>query len=737
MGKDLIIVESPTKVKTIKKFLGNRFMVEASMGHIRDLPKNSLGVDEKNNFKPEYVIIPGKEKIIKRLQEAAQKATNIYLAPDPDREGEAIAWHIAELIKEKNPNYKRIQFNEITKNAVLQALKNPRDLDENLFNSQQARRILDRLVGYKISPILWEKVKQGISAGRVQSVALRLIVEREREREKFVPKEYWILRAVLNTKNETLKAELWKVKNRKVKIKSLSEAEELIKRVEKEVFRVVKVESKERSKTPPPPFITSTLQAEANIKFNFSAQKTMRIAQQLYEGVELGEMGTTALITYMRTDSVRISEEAKDQAKKWILENLGKEYYPSAPRTFKNKNRAQDAHEAIRPIDVFITPDSIKEHLTQDQYKLYKLIWQRFISSQMASAKILSTTYQIKAGDTLWIVKGEKILFPGFLKIYPSYEEKEKIIPLLKEGEELILKEIEKEQRFTQPPARYTEATLVKSLEEKGIGRPSTYAQIISTLKERKYIRTEKRQLVPTELGRIVNDLLTTHFQDLINVNFTARMEESLDLVAEGKISWTDLLSSFAKEFYPVLERAEKEMEDVKTKGITSDLKCELCGSPMVIKFGKNGDFLACSNYPKCKNTKNFIRTKDGKIEIVKSEEITDKTCQLCGAKLVVKRNKSGSRFLACSRYPECKYTEPFSLQIPCPKEGCDGEIVERSSKNKKIFYGCSRYPDCDFIIWDPPVKESCPNCKNPFMVHKKGKKEYLLCPKCSYKKKL
>ncbi len=744
MDKELIIVESPTKVKTIKKFLGNRFIVEASMGHVRDLPRNSLGVDEKDNFKPKYVIIPGKEKIIKRLKEAAQKASRVYLAPDPDREGEAIAWHIAELIKDKNQNYKRIQFNEITKNAVLQALKEPRNLDENLFNSQQARRILDRLVGYKISPILWEKVKRGTSAGRVQSVALRLIVEREREREKFVPEEYWLLWAILKPKEDSqesqeyVKAELWQINGRKAKIKTEQDAEKVIDSVTDKKFIIEEVQSKERTKVPPPPFITSTLQAEANIKFNFTTQRTMRIAQQLYEGIDLGEAGTTALITYMRTDSVRVSKEAQTKAKKWIVTNLGKEFYPPKTRNYKNKSKAQDAHEAIRPVDVFIEPDSIKQYLSSEQYKLYKIIWRRFVASQMASAKILTTTIKIKAGNTIWLLKGERIVFPGFLKIYPQEEEKYQDVPVLEKGDVLKLKEIKKEQRFTQPPPRYTEASLVKKLEEKGIGRPSTYAQIITTLKDRKYIRSEKRQLVPTELGRVVNDLLVNHFQDLINVDFTAKMEENLDLIAEGKVKWTELLNSFSKEFYPVLQKAKKEMSNVKNKGIESSIKCEVCGSPMVIRFGKNGEFLACSNYPKCKNTKDFVRTKQGDIEIVDRKEEVDKACPSCGAPLIVKRNRSGLRFLACSNFPKCKHTEPFFIGVPCPKDGCDGEVVEKISKNKKIFYGCNKYPNCDFVSWDMPVNNPCPKCNHPYLLLKRSKKlgEYLKCPNCTYQKK-
>jgi len=744
MKKDLIIVESPAKVKTIKKIVGNNYLVEATVGHIRDLPVNSLGVDEKNNFKPTYVILPGKEPLVKKLQQIAKKANHVLLAPDPDREGEAIAWHVAELLKDINPNYKRIQFNEITPGAIKKALQELRDLNENLFNSQQARRVLDRLVGYKISPILWKKVKRGISAGRVQSVALRLIVDRERERQSFVPKEYWVFKAYLkNEKHEEIVADLWKIDSKKANISDKKKAEELENLLKKASFVVKEVSEKQRIKAPKPPFITSTLQQECNNRLGYSTKKVMSIAQHLYEGMELGSRGVQALITYMRTDSVRVAKEAQLQTKEWIIKNLGKEYCPPRIRNYKSKSSSQDAHEAIRPVDVSITPEDVKDYLPKDHYMVYKLIWERFVASQMANAKVWDTEIIIQAENTLWRVKGERLLFDGYLKIYPYGSKKDLLLPSLKQNDILILTKLDKEQKFTTPPSRYTEASLVKKMEENGIGRPSTYAQVVSTLKEREYVEMDNRYFVPTELGTIVSDLLVKHFPELMDTKFTAEMESKLDKVAEGSLDWISLLKNFAKYFYPALQKALEEMEQVK-KGRATDIVCEVCGSNMVIKFGRNGEFLACSSYPKCKNTKNFKRDEKGNIQIVEDiskEEKVVGTCPECGGDLVVKFSRKGGRFIACKNYPKCKYTEPYSTNVKCPVKGCDGEIVEKISKRGKVFYACNRYPKCKFAIWNPPVEEKCPECGFNVLELKysKTRGKFLACPQkdCKFWKKI
>lgn len=734
MSTYLIIVESPTKIKTIKKFLSKEYKLEASLGHIRDLPSKELGVTENGNFIPTYVIIPGKEKIVAKLQKIASKVDTIYLAPDPDREGEAIAWHIAEVIKEQNSNFSRIQFNEITKSAVLAALQNPRALDEKLFNSQQARRILDRLVGYKISPILWQKVKRGLSAGRVQSVALRLLVEKERERYRFKPEEYWIFKAALQTEDTSLEANLTKIKNKKAKITNADQAKKVEKYLQSQNFILTSIEQKEQKKQPKPPFITSTLQQEANIRFNFTAARTMRIAQSLYEGIEMGEKGTVALITYMRTDSVRVAKQAQDSARKWIKENLGPEFCPLKPKQYKSKSSAQDAHEAIRPVDPLITPETVKSYLPADHFKLYKLIWERFMASQMVPAIILSTTFNIEAGYTLWQTKGEQIKFPGFLKIYSGNQLKETFLPDISQGTYLELKGIHSEQKFTQPPSRYSEATLVKKMEELGIGRPSTYATIISTLLDRKYIYQENKQLIPTELGMAVCDLLVEHFPILLDVNFTAQMEQELDLIALGQKDWQKVLRDFAQQFYSSLKQAQANMPSLKAGGTTS-LKCPECKAQLLIKFGKHGAFLACSQYPDCKYTTNFSRDENGQIIIVNSQEAKKVvgTCPKCNGELVEKKSRTGARFLACSNYPKCNYTASYSTKVPCPK--CNGELVEKSTKRGKIFYACSNYPQCKFATWYYPIDQQCPQCGTKIMLKKKSKArgEYIACPECNY----
>ncbi|WP_432738615.1 type I DNA topoisomerase [Maridesulfovibrio sp. FT414] len=793
MSKDLIVVESPAKVKTISKFLGKNYQVAASVGHVRDLPKNKLGVEENGDFTPQYQIIPGKEEVVNKLKKAAAKADHVFLAPDPDREGEAIGWHVAAIIKEVNENISRIQFNEITARAVKEALEHPQPLNEQLFDSQQARRILDRLVGYKISPILWKKVKRGISAGRVQSVALKLVVEREKARRAFIPEEYWLFKAHLEGANPPLfVAELWKVDGKKAEIGSADEAAALEKAVKGVPFAVSDLTEKERKRSPQPPYITSTLQQDANRRLGYSAKRTMTLAQRLYEGVELGDKGTTALITYMRTDSVRIADEARDGAKTLILDKFGKEFYPAKARVYKSKGGAQDAHEAIRPVDVTVLPEDVKAFLPPDQFKVYKLIWDRFVASQMAPARFWDTVVTIEAGETIWRSKGERLLFPGFMRVTGKTGDENLVeLPKLDKGEVLKVDRIESEQKFTQPPARYSEASLVRELEEKGIGRPSTYASIISTIQDRGYVLLEEKKFVPTELGFVVSDQLSEHFKELMDVGFTAAMEKQLDDVAEGKIEWTSLMRNFVEGFYPTLDAAAKDM---KRGGEDTGVSCSKCGSSMVIKFGRTGEFLGCSNYPDCKNIvnftrdekgsivvledqapedtgiscdkcgspmavkrstrgeflgctaypdcrniKNFERDEDGKIKVVETaaQQVVGK-CQECGkGDLIIKHARSGSRFIACSNYPDCKFAKPFTTGVKCPREGCSGELVEKSSRRGKIFYSCDRYPDCDYAVWYPPVDGPCPKCGHPVLVRKttRAKGEHIACPEkgCGY----
>ena len=747
MGKSLIIVESPAKVKTIKKFLGPGYMVEASVGHIRDLPTKDLGVDEAHDFAPHYQIIEGKEKVVQSLRNAAAKADVVYLAPDPDREGEAIAWHVAELLKGTNKNLKRIQFNEITSKAVHEALAHPRELNENLFDAQQARRVLDRLVGYRISPLLWNKIKRGISAGRVQSVALRLIAEREEAREAFVPEEYWVLRVTLSgTTPPPFKADLFKVAGKKPVIPNADTADALEREIRAAPFVVKTVEEKERKRQPVPPFITSTLQQAANQRLGYSSKRTMNIAQRLYEGLDLADRGTTALITYMRTDSVRLADEAIKAAAAFIENAYGKDYMAPGGkgRAFKGKAGAQDAHEAIRPVDVTLTPDQVKPFLTPEQYQLYRLIWSRFVASQMAPALFHDTTVTVENGQILWRAKGERLLFPGFLVVLPrSKEEEIAALPPLAPGETLTLNALTKEQKFTQPAPRFTEASLVRELEEQGIGRPSTYAAIISTLQDREYVTLEDKHFVPTDLGRVVCDHLRTHFKTLMDVGFTAHMEEQLDNVAEGKQDWVALLRQFCNDFYPTLAEAQKAMSQVKG-GLDAHLPCPECGKPLMVKFGKSGQFLACSGYPACTFTSDYVRDDKGQIHIqtrTKPELEKVGVCPRCGSDLVLRKSRTGSRFIACSGYPKCDYSAPYSTHVPCPRPGCDGVLVEKSSKRGKVFYSCSNYPKCDYALWDWPVQEPCPKCGFPLLVRKfsTARGNYLACPEknCRYTRSL
>lgn len=755
MSKDLIIVESPAKVKTIKKFLGSHYMVQASVGHIRDLPSRELGVDEQT-FMPKYVTIQGKEKVVHDLQEAAKKADIVYLAPDPDREGEAIAWHIAQAIKDCSKEIKRIQFNEITAKAVKDAIEHPREIDPHLFEAQQARRILDRLVGYKISPLLWKSVKRGISAGRVQSVALRLIVEREEERLAFVPEEFWNFKAALTAGGMSFKAELTKVNGKKVQIKNEEQALAIEKALQSASFVVESVEEKERSKSPQAPFTTSTLQQAANQRLGFSAKRTMTTAQRLYEGIDIENRGTVALITYMRTDSVRIADEAKAAAKEFIAGRYGKDFIAAGGkgRDFKGKKAIQDAHEAIRPVDVNITPEEVKAALTPDQYRLYNLIWARFVASQMANAKFHDTAVVISCSnkeiqsqtdtekelyplETEWKTKGERLLFPGFLTVLSSSDDKEEELPKLAAKDILGTEQILKEQKFTQPSPRYTEASLVRELEEKGIGRPSTYATIISTIQDREYVRLDGKHFVPTDLGNVVCSQLRDNFPTLMDVGFTAKMEEDLDKVADGELGWVKLLTDFSGDFNTTLAKAGEHMKAIKSSGVQTDVPCPKCGKNLTVKFGKSGEFLACSGYPECKFTSNFIRNEQGEIELQAAPELkVVGVCPKCGGNTVEKRSHTGARFIACANYPKCDYAAPFSTGVTCPQ--ChEGVLVEKSSKRGKIFYSCSTYPKCDYALWDYPIAEQCPVCGSPILVRKntKAKGEHIACPNksCSY----
>lgn len=669
MAKSLVIVESPAKARTIKKYLGKDFDVEASSGHLIDLPSNRLGVDIEKNFKPQYVVISDKKKFLGQLEKAAKKVEKIYLASDPDREGEAIAWHIVDRLKIKNRAF-RVLIYEITEKAVQEAIRNPISLSQERFEAQQARRVLDRLVGYQVSPILWKKVRRGLSAGRVQSVALRIIVEREREIENFKPEEYWTVEAslkeILESNGISFIAFLVKYDGKKVEIQNEKQALEIVEALKNKKYSVVSVERKERIRNTLPPFITSTVQQEASRKLRFPVKKTMSIAQRLYEGLELGEEGPVGLITYMRTDSVRISEHAVAEARSYIGENYGADFLPETPNIFKLKKSAQDAHEAIRPTAVATTPDSVKPFLSEDEFELYKLIWQRFIASQMSPAVYDQTIVEIEAGKGLFRVTGSVMKFPGFTAIYMEGKEEEEEakekeedakLPELSEGEELKLLNLEGKQHFTQPPPRFTESSLVKELEEKGIGRPSTYSTILSTIQEREYVVREKNRLKPTLLGSSVTDLLIQGFPEVMDVQFTADMEEKLDEVEEGTVNWVELLQKFYKGFSNRLTQAESSMRSLRREGVPTDIECENCGSSMIIKWGKKGEFLSCSRYPDCKNAKQFEYGEDGEIRIKEKREPeirNDVLCDLCGKSMAMRTSRYG-KFLGCTGFPECK----------------------------------------------------------------------------------
>jgi DNA topoisomerase-1 len=780
MTKSLVVVESPAKAKTINKYLGSNYIVKASLGHIKDLPKSKLGVDEENNFEPHYVTIRGKADLLKDLKKSAEKVDRIYLAADPDREGEAISFHLAEELRNGKKMH-RVILNEITKEEVQRAFANPTEIDQNKVQAQQARRILDRLVGYKISPLLWEKVKRGLSAGRVQSIALRLICDREREIQQFIPEEYWILTAFLEASEPPIfPARLSKKDGKKIKVPDQATSDQILADLKEAQFIVDEVEKKERKRHAPAPYITSKLQQEASRKFRWPVKKVMMVAQKLYEGVEVGEEGAVGLITYMRTDSVRISENALAETRKFIHDDFGIEYLPDHANYYKNKKSVQDAHEAIRPTSVFRRPESIKRYLDRDEQKLYSLIWDRFVASQMKPALFDETIVRIKAGDYQFEASGQIMTFAGYLKIYQestddqeTAEEAPSKLPPVQQGEVLRLDRLEPKQNFTQPPPRFTEAALVKELEEKEIGRPSTYATIISVIQNRNYVVKEENRFKPTDLGFLVADLLVQHFYELMDFKYTAHLEEELDEIEEGTKQTLDVLKEFYGDFSRDLKKAYEEIDNIKATGMPTDVKCPQCGSamvkrwgkfgaflactneeckytqdpneqpheslgevgaesehvclkcgkPLVVKVGRYGKFLACSGYPECKFTATL--TKNQKAE--GTVQVPGEKCPQCGSELVVKQGRYGP-FIACSNYPDCKYIKPKTVDVKCPEDG--GELVEKRTRGRKIFYGCANYPDCKFALWNKTVARECPVCHSPFMLEKfrKGSGSFLEC---------
>lgn len=681
MPKSLIIVESPAKATTIRRFLGKNYIVKASMGHVRDLPRSQFGIDIDRNYKPKYITIRGKGPVLQELRKAAKKTDRVLLATDPDREGEAIAWHLAQALN-LNDEKCRIEFREITKQAVKNGVKQPRSISENLFAAQQGRRILDRIVGYKLSPLLWAKVKRGLSAGRVQSVVVRIICDREAEIEAFEPEEYWSATALLtNTEDQEFEAKLFKYQNKKIELHNETEANKVKDNLINQTWTVSKIVEKERKRNPAPPFITSTLQQEAARKLNFTVKKTMRVAQQLYEGLNVGE-GNVGLITYMRTDAVRVANEAVTEVRGLINEKFGTDFLPQKPRVYRSKSGAQEAHEAIRPTSVFRTPEELKTHLNRDQLRLYRLIWERFVASQMASAITYTVTVDITVQDYMFRASGSQIQFPGFIQVYvegqDDTEKNSRTLPELKENEIVNLKDLNLKQHFTQPPPRYTEAMLVKTLEENGIGRPSTYAPIIDTNLRRGYVFLEDKRFKPTELGIIVVEILKENFAYLLDVDFTASMEQKLDEIEEGKANWVEIIDDFYQDFAQDLKKAHDELEKVEIQDEVSDVECSKCGAFMVIKWGRFGKFLACPNYPECKNTKSLLN----------------------------------------------------EIGVKCP-DCADGEIVERRTKRGRLFYGCSNYPDCQFSTWRKPINEKCPKC-GQLMVLNKEKHPICINKECS-----
>ena len=755
---NLVILESPAKANTVKGYLGSGYKVVASVGHVRDLPKSTLGVDIDDHFKAKYINIRGKGPLIKELKKEAKAANKVFLATDPDREGEAISWHLAAALDLDPAKTKRVTFNEITKSAVTQGIKNPRDIDMSLVNSQQARRILDRIVGYKLSPFLWKSVKSGLSAGRVQSVATRIIVDREEEIRAFVPEEYWTIDVLLQgQKQRPVKAKYWGNADGKVELHSKEETDAILALADGADFRVTSVTKAIRRKNPPPPFTTSTMQQEASRKLSFQSQRIMKVAQELYEGIDLGSEfgGVHGLISYMRTDSLRISAEAQKNASDYILDKFGEKFIPETPRVYKSRASAQDAHEAIRPSNMKFEPEKIKKHLTPDQFKLYRLIWNRFLASQMQSAELDTVTADMtpvscfgSPNAPMFRSSGYTVKFKGYMAIYEESEdedasadapEKSARLPELAENDILPQTSVTPEQHFTEPPARYNEASLIKFFEEKGIGRPSTYTPIITTIIARGYIAREGKSLKPTPLGEITNRLMVKYFPDIVDIAFTAKMEDELDSIERDTSSVEDVLSSFYDNFAKNLDFADQNVEkgEYEIPVEETDIICEKCGSKLVIKTGRYGKFAACPNYPRCRNTKPL--NADGTVDTAKAEaqfEKTDMTCELCGKPVIIRPGKYGA-FYACEDYPTCKFTKPIlrDIGVPCPK--CGKKIVQKRGKNRMIFYSCEDYPACDFSSWDIPQTETCPNCGD--LLYRKKGKDYIFCHNkdCGYKREV
>lgn len=746
---NLVIVESPAKASTIKSYLGSNYKVVASKGHVRDLPKSTLGVDIENNFAAHYINIRGKGDLIKALKKDAKAANKVFLATDPDREGEAISWHLAAALGIAPEKCYRVAFNEITKTAIKEAIKNPREIDEELVNSQQARRILDRIVGYKISPFLWKSVKSGLSGGRVQSVATRIIVDREAEIRAFVPQEYWTVDALLHTaENKPVKARLIGKGKSKIKLTSKEAVDAVLAEIGKSDFLCVSVKKAAKTKQPTPPFTTSTMQQEASRKLGFQSQRIMRVAQELYEGVNLGSEngGVQGIITYMRTDSLRISAEAQGAALALIAEKYGDSYCPSRPRVYKTKSGAQDAHEAIRPSNVQLEPAQIRKYLTPDQYKLYKLIWDRFVASQMASAVFDTETIDFDANGYIFRTSGYTVKFQGYMAVYEESQDeqpktensevgKNEKIPVIHEQDHLKVAEFDPLQHYTEAPPRFTEASLIKFLEEKGIGRPSTYTPIITTIMARNYVSREGKSLVPTSLGEVTTKLMVENFPEIVDYAFTAQMEDKLDGIEHGESTMEGVLGEFYASFAKSLEKANENLvkENIEVPEEETDMICEKCGSRMVVKNGRFGRFAACPNYPTCKNTKPLDKPQKAEEEAEKKTAIADFKCELCGGDMVLRTGRYGS-FYACANYPTCKFTKQRSkdIGVPCPK--CGAKLVSKVGRNRTVFYSCEKYPECDFSAWDMPTSEKCPNC-GKMLFRKKGKDMYVCHDKeCGYK---
>ena len=750
MANNLVILESPGKIGAVKSYLGSNYKVIASVGHVRDLPKSSLGIDMENGFAPHYINIRGKGDLIKELRKEAKNADKIFFATDPDREGEAISWHLAALIGEDAKKAKRVTFNEITKSAVKDAIKHPRSINMDLVNAQQARRILDRIVGYQISPFLWKTVKSGLSAGRVQSVATKIIVEREEEIKGFVPVEYWTIAADLVDDEKSLTVSYYGDGTKKIKVENREQADMILADIQNGVYKVSAIKKGTKKRAPQPPFITSTLQQEASRKLNFQSQRTMKVAQELYEGVNLGSElgGVHGLITYMRTDSLRISLEAQESARGFIEARFGNEYVPDKPRQYKSKSNAQDAHEAIRPSKVAFEPSKIKKHLTNDQYKLYKLIWDRFLASQMSSAVIDTVVADFENSGHIFRATGNTVRFPGYTAIYTESLEAtsngeddaaslstDNKLPILENNEVFNAKNVEAAQHFTEPPPRYDEASLIKFLEEKGIGRPSTYTPIITVILARGYVAREGKYLKPTQLGEVITQIMNEYFPDILNYKFTAVMENNLDTIANGSMSIEGVIGDFYGGFKKQLDVASEKLDkaNVEVPVEETDIVCELCGSKMIIKNGRFGKFAACPNYPKCKNTKTL--DSNGKVTESKSVEKAEFNCELCGAEMVLRKGKFGS-FYACSNYPKCKNTKAIDgkVEVACPD--CGAEIVRKQTKSKKQFFSCSQYPKCSFSTWDTPTDKKCPTCGGMLLEKSNKAQHYLYChnKECDYK---